>query len=984
MSGKDRPRTDQAEHARLQKALRESIILRELADILNSSLDLEHILQELVKRTTELCEVARCAVWLLEEQGERLRPVTYYLNADNSVLSAKKRQATDTVWYRSHLLMHNPLIQRLLDTGGMLSIEDLRAEPAIKHFAETFQVASVLLIALLRDGQPVGLMSLDNPGQSHPFSREQQQLARAIGQQATIAIHNARLYRQAQEQQQRADHLIERARAVYQVAMRVNSGEELPVVLKLATQHLAHALNASDGFAMLLEPGETEVLQPVGLLNQEAQQHLNSVGLVLDELPNFWLALHTGLPLLVSAELAQDQEIEWFRRFGLKHMLLVPLTGKSPHSGANWDLPNAPGTAVLAEEKENARSLEIYCPGLLVIHYTRRRKPTPGEYAFAQDIAAQCALAIENARLLAEAREAAELATERASTLDAVFQAMNEGITVITSDEQVFFRNHAVARFLGVPVYSNTSLQAFLQEHPAYTLDGHLIPFEDFPVVRALRNKAHIRGERFLTARADGAPRVVELTATPLRDHEMQPIGLVCAIRDVTVQVQAEQRVRQALDTFLHIAEAVSHTMEIRDILHSFLAETLKTLNSPRGTVHLFQQSFEPLVSLGFTPGEEARWLKRQASWLNPQTGQKYGFFARLMNGEATLISAEHCPVQPNPFKNTLVLAAPIKHNQHVLGLILIDRSPAPSQKQTAQRPASFTNWDLTIIAGIAQLAGAALEQARSQQEVSDARASEAVMREANALKNEFLAITAHEFRNPLTVILARSQSAKRSLQRSQGSEAHASVAEHLNIITAQGKQLNNIVSTFLDTARIDQGQLSLKMEEIDLEKIALQVIEEQAVLAEHHSLRCVTDEASQPYLVMGDSARLHQVIANLVENAVKYSPQGGTITIGLHRCQEKQTIEVSVSDQGMGVPLEAQDLLFERFYRVPQVIESEARGVGLGLYIVAHLIKMHGSQIRVESSGIPGEGSRFFFVLPALEKPLAQSSASAEDAPSK
>ncbi|HEX7736205.1 MAG TPA: GAF domain-containing protein [Ktedonobacteraceae bacterium] len=984
MSGKDRPRTDQAEHARLQKALRESIILRELADILNSSLDLEHILQELVKRTTELCEVARCAVWLLEEQGERLLPITYYLDPDGSTLSAKKRKAVDTVWYRSHLLLHNPIIQRLLDAGGMLLIEDLRAEPTVQTFAETFQVSSVLLIALLRDGRPVGLMSLDNPDKSHPFSREQQQLARAIGQQATIAIHNARLYRQAQEQQQRADHLIERARAIYQVAMRVNSGEELPVVLRLATEHLAHALNASDGFAMLLESGETEQLQPVGSLNQEAQDHLDAVGLALDDLPNFWLALHTGMPLLVTAELAQDQEIEWFRRFNLKHMLLVPLTGKTPHHGANWDLPGSSRAPALVEEQEHKKTLEIYCPGLLVIHYTRRRKPTPGEYAFAQDIAAQCALAIEKARLLAEAREAAELATDRANTLDAVFQAMNEGITVVTPDEQVFIRNHAVSRFLGVPVYSSTSLETFLQEHPAYTLDGHLIPFEDFPVVRALRNKAQIRAERFITARADGTPRAVELTATPLRDHEMQPIGLVCAIRDVTVQVQAEQRVRQALDTFLHIAEAVSHSMEIRDILHSFLAETLKTLNCPRGTVHLFQQSFEPLISLGFAPGEEELWLKQQELWLNPQTGQGYGFFTNLMNGEATLISADHCPVQPNPFTNTLVLAAPIKHNQHVLGLILLDRSPDSSQKHAPQRPVSFTNWDLTIIAGIAQLAGAALEQARWQQEASEARASEAVMRDANAMKNEFLAITAHEFRNPLTVILARSQSAKRSLQRTRSSDSHLSIEEHLNIITAQGKQLNNIVSTFLDTALIDQGQLSLKMEGIDLEKIVLQVIEEQAVLAERHTLRCVTDEVSQAYLVIGDSARLHQVIANLVENAVKYSPLGGPITIGLHRCPEASTIEVSVSDRGIGIPLDAQARLFERFYRVPQVTDSEARGVGLGLYIVAHLIRMHGSQIRVESSGLPGEGSRFLFTLPSLNTPRTNGSPNAGEPSSK
>ena len=421
--------------------------------------------------------------------------------------------------------------------------------------------------------------------------------------------------------------------------------------------------------------------------------------------------------------------------------------------------------------------------------------------------------------------------------------------------------------------------------------------------MRALRGQAQIRGERFLTSRADGSPRVVELTATPLRNSEMQQIGLVCAIRDVTVQVQAEQRVRQALDTFLHIADAVSHSMEIRDILHSVLAETLKTLNSTRGTVHLFQHRFEPLLSLGFTPDEEARWLQQQEIWLNPQSGQEFGFFTQLMNGQATLVSEEHCAVQPNPFAGTLVLAAPIKQDQHILGLILLDRSPTTTPMLSARRPSSFTNWDLTIISGIAQLAGAALEQARWQQEASEARASEAVMREADAMKNEFLAITAHEFRNPLTVILARSQSARRSLTRANGTDPLPAVKEHLSIITAQGKQLSNIVTTFLDAARINQGQLTLKTEPIDLLNIARQVVEEQAILAERHQLSVVTDEPLPEYLVMGDQPRLHQVIANLVENAVKYSPDGGPVTITLHRCSEGP-VEISIADKGMGIPL--------------------------------------------------------------------------------
>lgn len=976
MSSKDRPRTSPAEHTRLQKALRESVILRELADILNSSLDLEHILQALVKRTTELCEVMRCAVWLLEESGDKFRPITYYV-AD-PVLAQEMMRSADAIWHRSPLPIDNPVIRRLLSESETLFIEDLRTEPSVQTFAETFQVQSVLLIALTREGRPVGMLSLDNPGHFHPFTKEQQQLARAIGQQATVAIDNARLYQQAQAQQRRAEHLIDRARAVYQVAMRVNSGEELPIVLELATRHLIRALEASDGIAMLLEGDET-TLQPVGPMHQKMSDHFAAIGLSLDRLPSFWHAIHTGKTILITAEHAREQEIEWFRRFGLKSILLVPLMGGTPHQGANWDLPGEPREVVL-EDGEEAQPMEAYCPGLIVIQYTRRRKPTPGEYAFAQDIAAQCALAIEKALLLSEARRAADLATERASTLDAVFQAMTEGITVATSDEKIYIRNHAAASFLGVPVYSSSSIDTFLQNHPAYTLDGRLLAYEDFPITRALRGVAQVRGERVVTVRADGARRVVEFTATPLKNNDQQ-IGMVCAVRDVTVQVQVEQRIRQTLDTFLHIAEAVSHSTDIREILHRVLAETLTTLRCTRGTVHLFQQgsqSFDPLLSLGFSPDDETHWLQKQQTWLDQDTGEAYGFYAQIIGGHATLISEEHSPVQPNPFAGSLVLAAPITHNQQILGLILLDRSPSTTLSLQLPRPSSFTNWDITIIEGIAQLAGVAMEQARWQQEASDARASEAVMREADAMKNEFLAITAHEFRNPLTVILARSQGALRSLQRASKSEASpshfTSIEEHLDTIAGQARQLNNIVTTFLDAARINQGQITLKMEAIDLGKIARQIAEDQDGLAENHTVRCAMNEAQGPFLVKGDQARLAQIIANLVENAIKYSPFGGPVTIHLRRLLEDEApelIEISVEDKGMGIPPEAQSRLFERFYRVPHAAHGETRGIGLGLYIVAQLLKRHGGHIRVTSSGVLGKGSCFIFTLPALPVPI-------------
>src|SRR5579863_2643273 len=125
MSADQLSKPNAEEHLRLQAALRESEMLRELAELLASSLDLERILHVLVKRTTEVCEVERCAVWLLEDARGTLRPQTYHLSS--SRLDPKTIRAADSIWYRSSLPVDDPAVQRLLRSGGMVYLEDLRA-----------------------------------------------------------------------------------------------------------------------------------------------------------------------------------------------------------------------------------------------------------------------------------------------------------------------------------------------------------------------------------------------------------------------------------------------------------------------------------------------------------------------------------------------------------------------------------------------------------------------------------------------------------------------------------------------------------------------------------------------------------------------------------------------------------------------------------------------------------------------------------------
>ena len=767
------------EHQRLLAALRESEILRELAELLTSSLDLNHILQVLVKRTTEVCQIERCAVWLLDDTRNLLRPAIYHLSSQQ--LNSQIIMAADHIWKHSSLPFADPVVQRLFNENGMLFLEDLTTEPSMHSVGETFLVRSILLFALVREDRPVGMLTLDEPGKMRTFSPEQIQLARAISQQAAMAIDNARLHHDAQQ--------------------------------------------------------------------------------------------------------------------------------------------------------------------------------------------------------------AVKLATERANTLDAIFHAMTEGISVLDLEGHILMRNNASASFLGKDRFIKDQLDEVLNLHPTYTIQGQLITEDEFPVTRALRGE-RIRGERFVTTRADGNERILEVNIAPLFDASKKQIGVVSAFRDVTEQIRSEQRIRQALDTLLHVAEAVSGITEIKDILHSVLERALVTLNCERGVVQLYDEEhhrFTPLFSIGFSLETEQQWFEDQKVWLHTLSDQNHSFQEQLLAGHATLINADQCAHQPNPFDHLMILAAPILHNNQLHGIISLDRSVYPRQAQ-AFRPTKhrqsprneFTLWDIAVTEGIAQMAGLAVDQALWQQEAIHARASEAAMREANALKDEFLAITAHEFRTPLTVILAQSQLVTRILKRISDQALEAGITklpqviDNLSVIEDQTHQLTNIVSTFLEVTRLNRGELTLHIEEVDLSSLAQQVVLRYSTISKEHSIGCTIESIERPYLVMGDSARLQQIIANLVENAIKYSPLGGTIKVCLScysSIEGKTTIEVCVEDKGIGIPKDAQPHLFERFYRAPNIERSNTRGIGLGLYIVAQLLKLQDGSIRVESSGIPGEGSRFIFTLPALEK---------------
>src|SRR3989442_6584539 len=138
MSGESSPTINEQERQRLLTALRESEILRELAELLASSLDLDRILQVLVKRTTEVCQVQRCSAWLLEDERGSFHPATYHLSSQH--LNSDVIKAADHIWYRTQLPFDHPIIHRLISEDGILFFEDLGAEPGLRPVTETFLI----------------------------------------------------------------------------------------------------------------------------------------------------------------------------------------------------------------------------------------------------------------------------------------------------------------------------------------------------------------------------------------------------------------------------------------------------------------------------------------------------------------------------------------------------------------------------------------------------------------------------------------------------------------------------------------------------------------------------------------------------------------------------------------------------------------------------------------------------------------------------
>jgi signal transduction histidine kinase len=470
------------------------------------------------------------------------------------------------------------------------------------------------------------------------------------------------------------------------------------------------------------------------------------------------------------------------------------------------------------------------------------------------------------------------------------------------------------------------------------------------------------------------------INALPLLTETNVLRGIVITSQNVSEQVMIERDAHTALDILVEAMLDTANTVDINEALRR-IATLLPQMEAVDNSIAFRVDEATREISLvglfGTSQQSEEEWRKELAALeYNTQkavneTSPAYLQALRMMRTIKVDFSTD--ARNKNQRNIRAAIYAPVSIDGHVIGLLGIERHRSLGASETY-----FPQWSVDLLTALARFTSMSFEKSMLHTSEAQMKAEEATLRDLLNQKEEFLLLAAHELKNPLTAILGQAQVLRlrlnRTLHHDTSQQTHELV-RGLESIEHQARRITQMINTLMEVNRVELDRLELEFQEVDLSRLVQRILQDYLPVTPKHELSffvngqqvpILSDEkvTVAPILVQGDENRLEQIINNLVGNGIKYSPSGGPVITSLQ--QTGSEIELAVEDSGIGVPVEEQSRLTERFYRATNAQSTTSKGLGIGLYLADTLVKRHGGKLVVKSEGIPGNGSRFSITLPS------------------
>src|SRR5262245_13908588 len=526
--------------------------------------------------------------------------------------------------------------------------------------------------------------------------------------------------------------------------------------------------------------------------------------------------------------------------------------------------------------------------------------------------------------------------------LEVIVEAVPALIGYVDVEERYRFNNLAYQDWFGRPVEEflgrtvrevlGDAAYAAVAPHVRSALAGHLVTFEselDY---------------------VDGKPRYVRATYVPDVGEDGHVRGFVAHVNDITDLKHAEaerEQLRRHADELVRVSRRLSESLDIDEVAER-IAESILPLFQAQSSVVRLLLPDGSLACMAIA----GKWLEnfKPGYLLPPGVGlvgraviEKRPLWTRDILDEPSVVLTPEFRRGLAGAGHHAVLAVPLQVKGEVIGAV----STAHAEIRT------FSQADIDLLQAFADQAALAM---RNVQLFAREQTARAEAEAANRAKDQFLALLAHELRNPLAPIVTATTLLRRP-------DAPAAVVEQsAGIVARQAGNLARLLDDLLDVSRITRGRIELRPETVSIADVVTRALETTRPLVDERGQIVSVQLLATPMFVEADPTRLEQIIVNVLNNASKYTPPAGHIIVLASR--EGDEAVLRIRDTGVGIPAEMLPRIFELFVQGDQSLAHTSGGLGIGLTLVHRLVQLHHGRLEARSEG-PGRGSEFTIGLP-------------------